>query len=138
MFDYMGQHAPERKADLDRLFKALSESMDREQSTLSLPRLLALANDPARDALNKAVYVRTNDIDAGRGFVGADAAASWWHRNFRMYANVQKAARPGRRVIVLAGQGHAAILRDLLAVDELRRSEDVRGYLQRVDADVPR
>ncbi|MDZ7684441.1 MAG: DUF5694 domain-containing protein [Gammaproteobacteria bacterium] len=41
------------------------------------------------------------------------ATASWWHPgDFRMYALVQRAARPGERVFVLAGSGHIAILRD--------------------------
>ena len=79
--------------------------------------------------MNKSIYLRTNDVDAGRGFVGADAAASWWHRNFRMYANIQQVATPGHRVIALAGQGHTAILKDMLAVDDRRVAEDVRPYL---------
>ena len=97
---------------------------------MSLPQLLRLHTDPARDAFNKGLYLRTNDIDAGGGFAGADASASWWHRNFRMYANLQKAAAPGRRVIAVAGQGHTAILKDLLADDAQRQAEDVAGYLE--------
>lgn len=129
MFDYLKAHDPARKEKLDALFASLSAQTDQEQSTLPLPRLLQLANDPARDAFNRSVYLQTNDVDAGRGFSGADAAASWWHRNFRMYANVQKAATPGRRVIVVAGQGHTAILRTLLADDTARQAEDALTYL---------
>lgn len=129
LFDYMEKHLPQRQADLEGVFKAVAATTDHEQSTLSLQRLLELANDPARDAENKAIYLRTNDIGAGDGFAGADAAASWWHRNFRMYANIQRAASPGRRVIALAGQGHAAILKDLLSVDAKRQAIDAREYL---------
>lgn len=129
MFDYIKAQEPDTKARMDALYASLSAEADREQSTLPLPQLLRLANDPARDAFNKGLYLRTNDVDAGRSFVGADASASWWHRNFRMYANIQKAAVPGRRVIALAGQGHTAILKDLLADDGARRAEDVRPFL---------
>lgn len=129
MFDYMAQHPLPIREEMDALFKTLSARTDREQATLSLPQLLQLANDPARDAENKGLYLRTNAVGAGDGFAGADAAASWWHRNFRMYANIQRVALPGERVIVLAGQGHAAILKDLLAIDAQRRAEDVRAYL---------
>lgn len=94
-----------------------------------LAQLLALANDPARDALNKGIYLRTNAVDAGGSFVGADAAASWWHRNFRMYANIQKAAARDHRVLVVAGQGHTAVLKDLLAADDQRHARDVRAYI---------
>lgn len=135
MFDYMDKHDTRAKRDIEARIAAVSADHDREQSTLSLPQLLQLANDPSRDAANKALYLLTNAVGAGDGFAGADASASWWHRNFRMYANVQKAAAPGRRVIALAGQGHTAILKDLLAVDDRRTAEDVRAYLDGQDGD---
>ena len=129
MFEYMEKNEPEAKKALEQAYQSIGETMNQEQATLPLVKLMQLANDPARDALNKSLYLRTNDVDAGAGFVGADASASWWHRNFRMYANIQKVAAPGRRVIALAGQGHTAILKDLLAVDDRRVAEDVRAYL---------
>ena len=97
-------------------------------------KALQLANDPERDRENKALYLVTNDVAAGAGFAGADASASWWRRNFRMYANVQRAAAPGRRVLVVAGQGHTAILKDLLAIDGGREAEDVAPYLPEAGA----
>ena len=130
MFDYMDKHDPQAKQRVEALYQSLGASADKEQSTLSLAQLLQLTNDPARDAVNKGSYLLTNEVGAGDGFSGADASASWWHRNFRMYANIQKSAAPGRRVIALAGQGHTAILKDLLAVDDRRKAEDVRGYLE--------
>ena len=39
---------------------------------------------------------------------GADASASWWQRNFRMYALIQQHAQPGARDIAIGGQGHTA------------------------------
>jgi len=129
LFEYIDAHEPARKAAMDAIFASLSARGTREQTTLPLHELLRLANDPERDRENKDLYIVTNAVDAGGGFAGADASASWWHRNFRMYANVQKAAAPGRRVLVLAGSGHTAILKDLLAIDGAREAEDVTGYL---------
>lgn len=37
--------------------------------------------------------------------------------NFRMYSNVQASAQPGTRVIVIGGQDHTAVMRDLLGID---------------------
>lgn len=129
MFEYLETHEPDGKAAMEAMFASLSARDTREQTTMSLARLLQLSNDPERDRENKALYMATNAVDAGGGFAGADASASWWHRNFRMYANIQKAAAPGRRVLVLAGQGHTAILKDLVAIDGEREAEDVRPYL---------
>lgn len=129
MLNYIKAHDPAMQARMDATFKALSERENREQSTLSLPQLLQLTNDAARERENKDLYLLTNAVDAGGSFAGADASASGWHRNFRMYANVQKAAAPGHRVLVVAGSGHTVILKDLLAIDSQRQSEDVGGYL---------
>jgi hypothetical protein len=129
MFNYIKAHDPAMQAAMEATFKMLSERTGQEQATLSLPQLLQLSNDAARDRENKDLYIRTNAVDAGGGFAGADASASWWHRNFRMYANVQKAAAPGHRVLVIAGSGHTAILKDLLAIDSQRQAEEVSGYL---------
>ena len=71
----------------------------------------------------------TNAVDAGASYAGADADASWWRRNFHMYGNVQKAAQPGRRVFVLTGSGHIAVMRDLLASDLTREAVDITPYL---------
>jgi hypothetical protein len=135
LFDYMDKHEPALKQELEATYRSFGEQMDKEQSTLPLAQLLVLANDPARDSFNKSTYLRTNAVDAGGGFVGADAASSWWHRNFRMYANIQKAAAPGHRVLAVAGQGHTAILKDLLADDDQRRGQDVRAYIESRPAD---
>ncbi|MEO6076601.1 MAG: DUF5694 domain-containing protein [Dokdonella sp.] len=129
MLDFMKANDPKMQTSLDATLKSMSERQSREQSTLTLPVLLHLSNDAARDRENKDLYISTNVVDAGGGFAGADAASSWWHRNFRMYANVQKAAAPGHRVLVVAGSGHTAILKDLLAIDTKRQSEDVTKYL---------
>jgi len=79
--------------------------------------------------MNKDLYLVTSAAGAGTGFEGADAAARWWHRNFRMFANIQQYARPGERVLVVAGSGHTAILRDLLEIDGRIRAADNHEYL---------
>jgi len=78
---------------------------------------------------NKGLYLFTNSVGAGESFVGADASASWWHRNFRMYANIQKEAMPKKRVLVIAGHGHIAILRDLASLDQKMKLIDAIDYL---------
>ncbi len=129
MFAYIKKNDPAMQTAMDAIFKSMSERESHDQATLSLPQLLRQTNDASSDRENKGLYILTNAVDAGGSFVGADASASWWHRNFRMYANVQKAATPGQHVLVIAGAGHTAILKDLLAVDSQRQSEDVNGYL---------
>jgi len=129
LFEYMPKHDPETQARMDSLIEEITEAHKVAHATKSLPELLMQSNDPQTDRLNKYLYILTNQVGAGDNFVGADSAASWWRRNFRMYANIQKHARPGERVVAIGGQGHTAILKDLLALDEDRLAVDVRPYI---------
>ena len=126
---YMPDHDPATKAKWDLLIEQITSETQKDHATKSLADLLLLSNDPERDQLNKYLYILTNHVGAGENYVGADAAASWWHRNFRMYANIQKHAAPGARVLAIGGQGHMAILKDLLALDRERVAVDVRPYV---------
>jgi Family of unknown function (DUF5694) len=130
LFDYMATNDTETGARMTALIEEITADEQEAQTTLSLQALLARANDADRDALNRAMYLMTNQVGDDDNFVGADATASWWHRNFRMYARVQRYAKPGERVLVIGGQGHIAILRQLLADDRERVAVDVLPYLQ--------
>ncbi|MFA0809822.1 DUF5694 domain-containing protein [Microbulbifer epialgicus] len=127
--DYMEKNTPKRKKIHDELIKKLSNDSSQRHTTLSLSQVLQFHNDSAEDKENMNLYIMENDIGAGQDFIGADAAASWWHRNFRMYANIQAQAQPGTKIIAIGGSGHTAILKTLLEVDKSRRSWEVNEYL---------
>ncbi|BBM01620.1 DUF5694 domain-containing protein [Microbulbifer sp. GL-2] len=127
--DFMDKNTPERKKAHDQLIKKSGQDTSQLHNTLSLSQLLRLNNNPSEERDNMNFYIMENDIGAGQEFIGADAAASWWHRNFRMYANIQAQAQPGTKVIAIGGSGHTAILKTLLEVDKSRHAWDVNEYL---------
>ncbi len=129
LFNYMGEHAPQEKQKFEARIAEITEKLNHVHATLSLQQQLRYFNGPELDKANMAMYLATNHLGAGNSFVGADASASWWHRNFRMYAMIQHHAAPGERVFVLGGQGHIAILRQLLALDPSRDSLDINTLL---------
>ena len=129
LFEYLQENDAETQARMNALIAEITEEMQEAHATLSLRELLLQSNDPGRDRENRATYLLTNHVGTDESFVGADAAASWWHRNFRMYAIVQRHAQPGERVLVIGGQGHIAILRQLLEDDADRQAVDVTPYL---------
>jgi len=129
MLEYAEKKDPQAVTDFNRKIEELTAQSQLQQQTLSLQQLLELHNDPRELAANKALYIDTNAIGVRDGYAGADAAASWWHRNFRMYANIQAEAQPGERVLVIAGSGHVAILADFLQWDSQRTAADVRPLL---------
>lgn len=130
LFEYLKNSDTETGARMSALIGDMTAENQEAHSTLSLRELLLNANDAGRDALNRYTYLLTNHVGDGANLVGADATASWWHRNFRMYAHVQRYAQPGERVLAIAGQGHTAILRLLLADDHDREAVDVLPYLE--------
>jgi hypothetical protein len=128
MFEYAGQHdSPELKV-FNQIIENVTVDQNRAMQTMNLGELMRYYNDPMQDRINMDLYLATNAIGAGDGWSGADATASWWQRNFRMYANIQKAAHPGNRIIVIGGQGHTAILNTLLATDMRLQAVSVAGY----------
>jgi hypothetical protein len=120
---------PATERMLMALIASESARLARAHSSMSLREILAMSNSAQEDRRNKGFYMLLNDVAAQtRQFHGADATANWWHRNIRMYALVQMHAKPGERVLVIAGSGHTAVLRDFLRADGDRVEEDVLPY----------
>lgn len=129
LFAEMPNKAPQTQTQFNKLIEQVTTQSNQMHATQTLKQLLQTHNSVEFDNLNKSLYLLTNDVGVGDSYSGAKAAASWWHRNFRMYANVQHHAQPGQRVLVIGGQGHTAILKDLLAYDAHRVAVDVNDYL---------
>ena len=128
LWGYLPQ-APEAGRKMMAVVAAESQRQNDMHRTLSLKDILLQSNAPEEDRRNKGFYMVLNDVAAAQGlFHGADASADWWRRNLRMYALIQTHAQPGERVLVIAGSGHTAILRDLLNVDAARIAEDVAPF----------
>ena len=120
--------------------KPLKEKFEKLVSTLeyneksihekgSLEEAFKYYNSKGAEKLNKSIYLLTNKLKAKDEYIGADANASWWHRNLRMYANIQRHAHDSERILVIAGQGHIALLRDFIALDPELSEEEVLKYL---------
>ena len=129
LFQHMAEHEPEIQVAFDELISTVTEEMELDHRVLSFADLLTKYNSQTFDDRNKGLYLLTNSVGAGDNFAGANATASWWHRNFKMYANIQDVAAPNTRVIVIGGQGHTAIFRDLLDIDQQRNAVEVAPFL---------
>ena len=128
MMEYAKQHDSPEMVVFNEKIAYLTSEEDKARASMGLRELLIRSNDPERDRLNMDLYLATNSIGAGDGYSGADATASWWQRNFRMYANIQQVAKPGDRIIAIGGSGHMAILKQLLEIDERMVKVEVDGY----------
>jgi hypothetical protein len=129
MFEYAKENNSPEMDDFNSIIETFTADEAQARASLSLRDLLIRANNPEMERLNMDLYLATNAIGAGDGYAGAVAASSWWARNFRMYANIQKLAGPGQRLIAIGGAGHMAILKQLLAIDRRLQQVDVAPYL---------
>jgi hypothetical protein len=53
-------------------------------------------------------------IAEGNNYAGADIVADWYKRNLRIFANINRMAEPGDRIMIIYGLGHVPILRELI------------------------
>ena len=76
---------------------------------------LAWFNRPERIALDNGFYQDMLRVGALDEQPGAALVAAWNKRNFEICARMIQLARPGDRVVVLFGSGHAHLLRQCVA-----------------------
>jgi hypothetical protein len=128
MFEYAKVHDSPEMTAFNQIISSHTMEEEKARAIMSLRELLMRSNDLENDRKNMDLYLVTNSIGAGDGYSGADSSASWWQRNFRMYANIQKLAQPGERIIAIGGSGHMAILKQLLEIDQRLVGVEVAGY----------
>lgn len=72
-------------------------------------------------------------IAVGDNYAGADMVADWYKRNLRIWANLNRIAEPGDRIVVVYGQGHIPILRDFVIESPDFCAEDPLPFLRAPD-----
>jgi hypothetical protein len=72
---------------------------------------LRMLNDPVRLATDNGFYRTTLKVGAGLEQPGVDLLTAWYRRNFQICANVIQLAKPGDRIVIFYGSGHAFLLR---------------------------
>lgn len=92
------------------------EAMTREQqgrlAKQSIAESLFEHNDGGKIALlHDRIYYGLLRFGDGNSQPGAELNAYWYMRNAKMFAKIAMVAKPGDRVLVLAGSGHATSLR---------------------------
>lgn len=91
---------------------AFAEDLTRRQRTETLGALLADMNRPDHPFNgNMDFYYRLLAFGDAVEQPGAELNAAWYERNARIFAKLMLAARPGDRIVVVYGAGHAYWLR---------------------------
>ena len=117
-----------RLAEGDSAVAGLVRGLQRVMASGTVGDILRFANGPTFDPAH-ASYLLMAGIGAGDDYAGADLAAGWYARNLRIFANVDRVAGPGDRVLLLIGAGHARLLREFFAASPAFALADVGDFL---------
>ncbi|MDE2184052.1 MAG: hypothetical protein KGJ78_13620 [Alphaproteobacteria bacterium] len=90
---------------------------------------LRLLNDPPTLAKFNAFYPLMLRVGGGDDQPGAELLKAWYGRNFRICANLVQHAKPGGRIVVVYGAGHALLLRQCIAQSPGFRLVEPNDYL---------
>lgn len=116
----------EQNADIDRQIAAESKLLAEKGIAAELRYL----NDPARLKNDNAFYRTMLRIGADDAQPGADLLTGWYRRNFLICAKLLQVARPGDRIVVFYGAGHAFLLRQCVEETPGFRLIEPNDYLR--------
>lgn len=93
--------------------QAFLADMERRQRTETLGRLLAEVNAPGvpMSTASAPMYYRFLSFGSGEDLPGAELNGRWYTRNAMIFAKLTQVARPGDRIVLMFGAGHAYWLR---------------------------
>ncbi len=97
--------------------------------THSLSGLLRMQNDPAEIAKGNGFYLDLLNYGALDDQPGAALVSAWYARNINICARIVQTAKPGDRVLVIFGSGHAFLLRHCLSGISNYRLIEPNDYL---------
>ena len=97
-----------------RTVATVVELLDRKQREESIGANLRFMNEPETLLLAHQPYTDMATVGAGDTYIGARVVAQWYERNLKIFANLAGIAEPGDRILLIIGQGHAPILRELV------------------------
>jgi hypothetical protein len=104
-----------------------SDELERSGTYLDLLRFL---NTDGAIRANAGWYSVVDGMGRDVHQAGTAYAAQWYIRNCYIFANILDVIRPGDRVVVLFGQGHEYLLRELVQLNPNLLDVDPLTYLQ--------
>lgn len=117
VLEYAEDHDPDFLTFVEEEQANMAAEENRQQSENTVAEILRRNNDPDELVSSHAIYMKFARVGAGDTYVGAELLSKWYERNIRIFTNIQRLARPGDRVLLIIGAGHAPILRELITAD---------------------
>ncbi|MFT3808913.1 MAG: DUF5694 domain-containing protein [Micropepsaceae bacterium] len=125
----------EKRGEMPRLeadLAAISTQVTDTQAVIDTQSIAAVfrrLNDPALSARDNSFYRGLVRYGAGDEQPGADMLIAWQTRNTKICARLVQVTKPGDRIIVLYGSGHAFLLRQCVSEMPGFRLIEANDYL---------
>ena len=82
---------------------------------LTMGEFLAEMNTKEADLFSHSMYLKLMMVGDGAEYPGASMLASWYERNLKISTNLFRLIeKPGERILLIIGAGHAKIIRDVI------------------------
>ena len=110
--------------------------IDETLASGGLPATFRYLNTPEAMLANHRTYMGLNAFadtadPSGGERPGPDLVSEWYRTNLNIFANIQALAKPGEKVLVVYGQGHAWLLNAFAAEDPAICPVGILDYLPR-------
>ncbi|MBS0363739.1 MAG: hypothetical protein JSR98_20385 [Proteobacteria bacterium] len=119
---------------LDQLSAQTQVQVDLQSRMLSekgIAATLRYLNEPAQIQAGHAFYRSLLRIGKDSDQPGVDLVTAWYRRNFLICANLLALAKPGDRIVVFFGAGHAQLLRQCVTETPGLKLVEPNDYLPR-------
>lgn len=114
-------------AKIDRQMAAEQQLLAEQGLSAALRRL----NEPALIEQGNTFYRTALRMGSGNEQPGAELLAAWYRRNFLICANLLQLAKPGDRIVIFYGSGHAFLLRQCVSETPGFQLVEPNDYLPR-------
>lgn len=114
--------------EIGGIIKGINSRLQEETIT----EFLRFMNQPEIVMGNHEIYLRMLAFTGPDSYGASKAVADWYGRNIRMFYNINRIADlddPSERILIIVGQGHKQILRDLIEDAPYYEYVPVTGYL---------
>ncbi len=115
--------------DQNAIVQKMMDEQGRRLAEGGVGPTLRFLNDPTTIREGNGFYRTMLRIGAGDDQPGADLVAAWQHRNLLICANLIQLAKPGDRIVVFFGAGHAFLLRQCVTETPGFRLVEAEEYL---------
>lgn len=106
------------------------QEFEKRKSTMTVREIPAELNSPKQVEKERDAYLQIARVGGGDKFVGADALAGWYQRNFRIFTNLVRVIdSPQDRVLLIYGSSHTAILKEMVLSSPDLRLVEAEGFL---------